>query len=296
MIVPYADAPAGVVERLARRCLDLPEDAGETDAIVDRLLEPPAGRRVVRLVTADGNGVVFASVGDNEPAVGYLDLVMVEPASRRRGRARALVSAAERELATAGVGEVRIAGNAPCYAWPGIDVRYTPAVCAALALGYTETRTAVNMTVDLDTLPDGAAVSAAEAQLAGAGIAVRAAGIGDIPALDAFIGPHFGAGWMWEAAEAVRRAGCHIATRDGRLLGFAAWGALRPSLFGPMGTDPAARGTGVGGLLLLRCLHEQRAAGLASAQIGWAGPIAFYSSAVGARIGRVFRLYSKTLP
>ena len=41
-------------------------------------------------------------------------------------------------------------------------------------------------------------------------------------------------------------AGCHIALRGDEVLGFAAYGALRPSLFGPMGTLPAARGSGIG--------------------------------------------------
>ncbi len=53
---------------------------------------------------------------------------------------RALLGRAEAELAGLGVGEVRLAGNPPYYAWPGIDVRYTPAVCLALALGYQPER------------------------------------------------------------------------------------------------------------------------------------------------------------
>ncbi|NUP67682.1 MAG: GNAT family N-acetyltransferase, partial [Nonomuraea sp.] len=75
---------------------------------------------------------------------------------------------------------------------------------------------------------------------------------------------------------------------------FAAWGA-RPAWFGPMGTAPDARGLGLGGVLLRRCLADQRAAGQASAQIGWVGPLRFYSRAVGARAERVFWLYRRDL-
>jgi GNAT superfamily N-acetyltransferase len=64
-------------------------------------------------------------VRDRDPEIGHLDLLVVDPAARRRGTARALVTAAERALAELGITEVRIAGNDPCDAWPGIDVRYT---------------------------------------------------------------------------------------------------------------------------------------------------------------------------
>lgn len=301
-ITPYTGAHLPAVAALAARALDLPEDAGETDAILARLLTPPPGRRTVRLAAVDDTGdvlgVVLASVRDDDGTVGHLDLVAVHPAARQRGVARALVTVAEKALGELGVSEVRIAGNAPCYAWPGIDVRYTPAICTALALGYEQVRTGWNMTVELAGLTE---TADAEARLAALGIGVRRAGLQDTAAVEA-LARTFGEGWAWEAREAITRdaagavAGCHIALRGNEILGFAAFGALRPSLFGPMGTLPAARGTGIGNVLLCRCLGDQRAAGLASAQIGWAGPLAFYTRAVGARIERVFVMYRKDLP
>jgi GNAT superfamily N-acetyltransferase len=62
-----------------------------------------------------------------------------------------------------------------------------------------------------------------------------------------------------------------------------------------MGTDPAARGSGIGRSLLLRCLLDQRAFGLDRAQIGWVGPVPFYADASGAFIERVFFLYQKAI-
>ena len=298
-IIPYTDEHLAAVSAIAEECLDLPEDAGETDHLLRRLLAPPEGRRVVRLVALSNagqvSGVLFGSVRDADPATGHLDLVAVLPAARRQGIARSLVAAAEQILSGYGVRELRIAGNDPSYAWPGIDVRYTPAACLALALGFQQYTTGWNMTADLR------AQHAAEVEdrLAEQDITVRRADAADVAALEKLARDEFGGGWAWEVAESIRRgeagevAGCHIALRGGELLGFAAFGALRPSLFGPMGTLPAARGTGIGTVLLRRCLDDQRAAGMATSQIGWAGPIAFYSRTIGARIERVFLLYRK---
>ena len=121
---------------------------------------------------------------------------------------------------------------------------------------------------------------------------------GESSALTRFSLANFGDGWGGEIAHSVGRehAGCHLAlAKDGSLLGFAAYGSSRPSWFGPMGTAPAARGLGIGALLLRRCLADQRAAGQAQVQIGWVGPLPFYAKAVGARVERVFLLYRKQL-
>jgi mycothiol synthase len=48
-------------------------------------------------------------------------------------------------------------------------------------------------------------------------------------------------------------------------------------------------------VLLLRCLADQRATGLERVQIGWVGPLRFYSGVVGARVERVFFRYRKQL-
>ncbi|MEV1142918.1 GNAT family N-acetyltransferase [Micromonospora sp. NPDC049799] len=288
---------------LCRRALDLPEDAAEADALIDTLwIRAGADRPVVALGAYRGAelvGTVVCSISGRDTRLGHVDLVAVDPAHRRRGVGRALLSYAERTLAGLGAAEVLLAGNPPWYGWPGIDVRYTPAVCAALALGYTQDRTAWNMTADLSYAGSPALrpTETAEARLAGQGVSVRRAEPADLPALTAFARSTFGGSWDEELAGSLGRdrAGCHLAEREGELLGFAAWGSSRPSWFGPMGTAPAAEGSGIGGVLLRRCLADQRAAGIDTAQIGWVGPVPFYSGSAGARIERVFFLYRRTL-
>ncbi|GGS83787.1 hypothetical protein GCM10010156_48040 [Planobispora rosea] len=286
-------------------------DPGEGQALVSRLAAPPPERRWTALTTPGLDGAVFVSVSGRDAAVGHIDLLAVHPGARGRGYGRALVGAAEAWLRAEGAAEARFAGNPPCYAWPGIDVRYTPAACLAESLGYERYHTAWNMTVDL-----AAADLSTEAdveRLAERGVTVHAAGRddavhaagppleratasapadgGDRAAVAAFVRAHWKDTWAWEAEQA---SGCHYAARDGEILAFAAWGA-RPSWFGPMGTVPAARGLGLGRVLLRRCLAEMRAAGTVSAQISWVGPLGFYSRAVGARAERVFWLYRRSL-
>ncbi|MEU4472334.1 GNAT family N-acetyltransferase [Micromonospora sp. NPDC023888] len=295
-------APA--VARLCEQALDLPEDAAEAAGIVDVLWPRAAAadRPVVGLGAyrgADLVGVLLCSVSSTEAGTGHVDLVAVLPDHRRRGVGRALLRRAERVLAERGATEVLLAGNPPYYAWPGVDVRYTPAVCAALALGYQQDRTAWNMTADLsyDGSPALRSTEAAERRLADQGVTVRRAEPADLPALTAFARSTFGGTWDGELAGSVGRdgAGCHLAERGGEVLGFAAYGSSRPSWFGPMGTAPAAEGSGIGGVLLRRCLADQQAAGLTRAEIGWVGPVPFYSGSAGARIERVFFLYRRTL-
>jgi mycothiol synthase len=291
-----AGVPA--VVDLCRTALDLPDDAAEAAQIVARLREQP-GVGFVATGEEGLAGVILGSISHRDSSLGHIDLVAVHPSARRRGIARALLARAESALASKGVVEVLLAGNPPYYAWPGIDVRYTPAVCAATALGYEQDRTAWNMTADLsyDASPALRPTEAAEERLAAAGVTVRRAVASDAAALAGFARANFGDGWAGEVEHSIDRpgAGCHLAIRDGEVLGFAAYGSSRPSWFGPMGTAPAAQGMGIGSVLLRRCLREQHAAGLTHSQIGWVGPVPFYASITNARIERVFFLYRKQL-
>jgi len=68
--------------------------------------------------------------------------------------------------------------------------------------------------------------------------------------------------------------GCHSVSRAG-------W-------VGPMATDPAWRGRGVGSAALGAICADLMAAGATSAEICWVGPVRFYAAA-GATVSRAFR-------
>ena len=98
----------------------------------------------------------------------------------------------------------------------------------------------------------------------------------------AWVGATFGPRWASEAdvsfsGHPVR---CHIATAGGELIGFACWDATARGFFGPEGVAETSRGKGVGGALLLQCLHAMRAKGYVYAVIGGVGPKAFYEKIV----------------
>jgi GNAT superfamily N-acetyltransferase len=266
---------------LAQRCL-LPGDAQEAEAIVTLLSRN--GFAVTHYVGDTLIGAALLSVGRKHPDAGHVDLLLVDPAHRRRGVARSLLERVEKEARQRGLRSLKVTGNAPNHAWPGVDVRYTAAICALESAGYERTGTAWNMTAPLP-------VPGPE-RTPPAGVTVRPATEADLPAVLEMVGAQWGPAW---ATEVERAAGVHVALRDGAPIAFAAWGGCRPSWFGPMGTLPNATGLGLGGVLLRRCLDDQAKLGLSSAQIGWVGPVPFYSNAVGAYIERVFFLFEKSL-
>lgn len=281
----YPAAHRDALIDLAKRCL-LPEDAREAEAIVDVLTPAPIG-----VVAMDGDrlvGAAIASASHKDPTAAHLDLLLVDPGQRRRGIARGLLAELEQVLKAKGMTRISVKGNAPDYAWPGVDVRYTAAICALKAAGYEHDRTAWNMTAPLP-VPEKKMRETKD-------IEVRRAGEADLDSLRAMVSGEWGQAWVTEVERAVLgTGGVHAAFRDGQPIAFAAWGGCRPSWFGPMGTLPAATGLGLGSVLLRHCLEDQAALGLDSAQIGWVGPVPFYSNAVGAYIDRVFFLFSKAL-
>ena len=136
-----------------------------------------------------------------------------------------------------------------------------------------------DMIVNLNTLPDAPKVPD--------GVRIKRAYAGDLGVILDFIRERFAPMWVYEAQKAIMQSPgtCFIATRDGKLLGFACYDSSAKGFFGPIGVDEAARGQDVGTALLFRTLEAMREAGYGYGIIGWVSDARpFYEKGVGARI------------
>jgi GNAT superfamily N-acetyltransferase len=121
-------------------------------------------------------------------------------------------------------------------------------------------------------------------ELSISGITVRRAQPFEITPIRQFIEANFSVAWADEISVgfANKPVTVYIATRDGRVIGFAGYECTRKAFFGPTGVAKSERGRGVGKVLLIAALWGLRELGYVYGVIGHAGPLEFYKEAVGA--------------
>jgi GNAT superfamily N-acetyltransferase len=238
-------------------------------------------------------GVVRA--GETEKR-GYIKLIMVDPKLQRNGLGTRLMQQLEERLARAGCASIRLFESNPNYLIPGLDPRYTEAVAFFEKRGYQRFGETANMEVDLTSQEF--ATAADELRLRGEGIEIRRAIMGDLDEVMALLQQHW-PGWIPEVQRELLNypISLHVALYKERVIGFAGYDGnnFNTGWFGPMGTDPAARKRGIGGVLLRRCLQDIKTQGHRRAIIPWVGPHAFYIHYASARISRIFWRYNKEL-
>lgn len=246
----------------------------------------------------DGGGAVAAVVRRfGSRGVGQLKLLVVDPGRRRLGHGRALLAAAEAWAAAEGATEMQIAGAAPFYLWPGVDVAALPMLCLAEAAGYDATGCALNLSLPATFRADPPA-----------GVVVRRVlHERDVAAVETLVGGCW-PWWLDEARRGIEQGTCHAAFADPdapraddepvagpAALGFACHSVNRAGWVGPMGTDPAGRGRGIGHALLGQLCRDLTIADFADAEVAWIGPVGFYAKA-GAAVSHVYRTYARPLP
>ncbi len=229
-------------------------------------------------------------------ALGYIKLLAVEPDRQGQHLGSQLLKQVEDRLGQQGVKEIRIAESAPNYLVPGVDQRNTRALSFFKQHGYEPFAEAHNLSVDLQAEDFG--TQQAEQNLRNRGIEVHRATLPDRPALATFLETHWPS-WRdeVECAHTGNPIRLHLAWMDKAVIGFAAYEGNNRGTgwFGPMGTDPAYRGRGIGAVLLRRCLRDLRHSGLAQAVIPWAAHIGFYQQHAGARRSRTFQRFRKRI-
>src|SRR5260221_10641360 len=116
------------------------------------------------------------------------------------------------------------------------------------------------------------------------GINIRRAQPFEIAAVRDFIERNFSLAWADEISVgfANKPVSVVVATRPGRVIGFAGYECTRKAFFGPTGVAEDERGSGIGTALLIASLWGLRELGYVYGIIGGAGPVEFYERAVGA--------------
>lgn len=227
---------------------------------------------------------------------GYIKLMAVENGFRRQGIARAMFQLLESIFRKEGVEVLRIYDVPLNYFMPGIDPRYTEAVCFAMRMDFQRFGDSLNMTVDL-SISDWE-TDEEEKSLQSAGIEIERPSLSELQEVLDFVKGEWEL-WQNEVSTAFADdpPSIHIAKLDGKVKAFSAHNANNKGTgwFGPMGTHADLRGKGIGSILLKKCLKDMKALGYKSATIPWVDPIAFYAHYVNARIDRVFWRFEKKL-
>lgn len=121
-------------------------------------------------------------------------------------------------------------------------------------------------------------------ELSAQGLQIRRAQPFELTPVREFIEKSFSLAWADEISVgfAYKPVSVYIATRDGRVVGFAGYECTRRGFFGPTGVIESERSRGIGKALLIASLWGLRELGYVYGVIGGAGPVEFYQETVGA--------------
>lgn len=275
-----ADAAVGAEELAALLGEVLPAEQLSAEELSATIYADPDA---AVLASAGGGGAVAVAVrGD----AGWVTAVAVRRARQRRGEGRALLRDAEAWLRGRGARQVCTGAAAPRYLWPGVDVEaHAAAVALFRSSGYEEvfrTRNHRCSTAFRAPVPAGVEVR-------------RVREADDVAAVLRFAGrafPH----WLDEVTRAIPNGCCHGAfAGGGSCVGFGCHSVNRAGWIGPMATDRAWQGRGVGSAVLGAVCRDLELAELDAAEIAWVGPDRFYERAAGTTVSRRFVVLARDL-
>ncbi|MCD6556316.1 MAG: GNAT family N-acetyltransferase [Bacteroidales bacterium] len=238
-------------------------------------------------------GFVQAVLRDiNKQRYGYIKLFAVDKAYRRCGIGTKLYNQVFKYFKKEKVNIVRVYDVPLNYFMPGIDPRYTPALCFFEKLGFKKFDETCNLKVDLNN--KNWDVSDKITELKEAGIQITRAEDKDKQKLSEFVADEWKL-WVHEVETALKSKpkAVFIARYKGKIKAFSAYNGnnIGTAWFGPMGTHPDLRGKGIGSILLYLCLQDMKEHGFKYSTIPWVGPISFYSHYADAFVERVFWRY-----
>ncbi len=223
---------------------------------------------------------------------GYVKLFATEKTLRRQGIGTKLYNKVYEYFLRQNVDIIRVYDVPLNYFMPGIDPRYTPALCFFEKKGFKKFDDTCNLKVDLQN--QNFDVSEQIENLKKENIIITRATQKDKDELIKFVSQEWE---LWireiETAMSAKPEAVFIARINGKIKAFSGHNGnnVGTAWFGPMGTHPDLRGKGIGGILLKLCLQDMKEQGFNESIIPWVGPISFYSHYVGAVVDRVFFRY-----
>ena len=227
---------------------------------------------------------------------GYIKLMAVEKICRKQGIAKSMYLQLEKYFIANNVDAVRIYDVPLNYFMPGIDPRYTAAVCFAERTGFLRNGDTSNLDVELQN--QDWSVAAKIKKLREQNIEVSRATDADRAEITELLGKDWQL-WQYEVDRAFKSnpPSIHIARLNGKIRAFSAHNGNNKGTgwFGPMLTHDDMRGKGIGGVLLKLCLQDMKEEGLEKSIIPWVGPIPFYAHHANAKVARLFWRYEKKL-
>jgi GNAT superfamily N-acetyltransferase len=242
-----------------------------TVAELRRTLFAPDQPSIVRY--APGVGVV--AVGRNDGG-GFIRLLLVDRASRRRGLGHELLLAAEADLK--GEPVITVGADGPYFLLPGVPVDET-ALCYLLERHhYNREETNYNIDIRLSDLPPDT----------GQGIVPQAE---ERPELDAWMAQHW-PNWRDEVMRAFDQGTLLLGRNNQDITGFCAYDVNTGGTLGPIASRPDLIGRGTGAPLLVGALHRLRALGHDAIEVLWVGPMVPYVR-LGGQVGRLFFVYRR---
>ncbi len=224
--------------------------------------------------------------------IAYIKLFAVDKKIRRQGIGTKLYHKVYDYFIKLNVRKIRVYDVPLNYFMPGIDPRYTAALCFFEKKGFIKFDDTCNLKVRLDNQEW--SVNEQIEQLKTDGIVIRRSKKDELRELSEFVSEEWKL-WIHEVTVALNSEppAVFIAEHKGKIKAFSAYNGnnVGTAWFGPMGTHPDLRGKGIGGILLKLCLQDMKKQGFKYSTIPWVGPISFYSHYADAVVERVFWRY-----
>ncbi|HVC80865.1 MAG TPA: GNAT family N-acetyltransferase [Chloroflexota bacterium] len=235
---------------------------------------------------------------DNDPEDGWITVFFVDPDYRGQGIGQALLDRGRAHIVARGRHRVSVSPYAPNYFWPGVDTTLYPQALGFLRRnGFEVLYTPVAMDLNLVAYSIPLDVLEVQRLREQEGYSFGSLRTEQIVDVLAFNTRHFSADWARAIREALRRGVSRervlVVSRQGEIAGFCLYGGYDgvAERFGPFGVDPTLRGTGLGKVLLYRCLDRMRSEGLHTAWFLWTGleePAGRLYTRVGFQVSRTF--------